>query len=128
MFFKKQDESYTMINLYLYDRLFVYKKSYNYCDIVADKILLFKESGGKYFIRCNDVYYTKIIPLKLRIDNLCGGICTYANNNRVMYIHIDDKELFRKCRDIWNKITELIGINNAENIVKTTEDNGDKYI
>ena len=36
-----------MINLYLYDRLFVYKKSYNYCDIVADKILLFKESGGK---------------------------------------------------------------------------------
>ena len=128
MFFKKQDESYTMINLYLYDRLFVYKKSYNYCDIVADKILLFKESGGKYFIRCNDVYYTKIITLKLRIDNFYGGICIYANNNRVMYIQIDDKELFRKCRAIWNKITELIGINNTENFVKTTEDNGDKYI
>ena len=28
-----------------------------------------------------------------------------------MYIHSDDKELFRKCREILNKITELIGIN-----------------
>ena len=45
-----------------------------------------------------------------------------------MYIHSDDKELFRKCREIWNKITGVIGINNAENFVKTTEDNGDDYI
>ena len=97
MFFKKQDESYSMINLYLCDRFFGYKKSYNYYDIVADKILLFKESGGKYFIRCNDVYYTKVITLKLRIDNFYGGICIYANNDRVMYIQIDDKKLFRKC-------------------------------
>ena len=27
-----------------------------------------------------------------------------------MPIHSDDKELFRKCREIRNKITELIGI------------------
>ena len=44
-----------------------------------------------------------------------------------MYIHSDDKELFRKCREIWNKITELIGINN-EDFVETTLDDGDKYI
>ena len=30
-----------------------------------------------------------------------------------MPIHSDDKELFRKCREIWNKITQLIGTNNA---------------
>ena len=45
-----------------------------------------------------------------------------------MYIRTDDKELFRKCREVWNKIIELIGINNAEYVVKTTEDNGDEYI
>ena len=45
-----------------------------------------------------------------------------------MYIYSDDKKLFKKCREIWNNITESIGINNAENFVKTTEDNGDEYI
>ena len=56
-----------------------------------------------------------------------GGINTYAKDNRLMYIHSDDKELFRKCREIWNKITELIGINN-EDFVETALDDGDKYI
>ena len=35
-----------------------------------------------------------------------------------MFIYNDDKELFRKCREIWNKITELIGINNAPDFVE----------
>ena len=43
MFFKNQDESYTMIDLYLYDRFFGRKDSYNYYDIDIDKILLFKK-------------------------------------------------------------------------------------
>ena len=42
MFFENQDESYSMIVLYLYDRFFGHKESYNY-DIVIDKILLFKK-------------------------------------------------------------------------------------
>ena len=46
----------------------------------------------------------------------------------MVYIYSDDKNLFKKCREIWNNITESIGINNAENFVKTTEDNGDEYI
>ena len=50
----------------------------------------------------------KLVPLQLKIKNSYGEIRTYANNNRVMYIHSDDKELFRKCREILNKITELI--------------------
>ena len=69
MFFKNQDESYTMIDPYLYDEFFGYKNSYNYYDIDVGKILLFEKSDRKYFIRYNDVYYTKIIPLQLRIDN-----------------------------------------------------------
>ena len=45
-----------------------------------------------------------------------------------MPIHSDDKELFRKCREIWNKITDLIGINNPDNFVETTLGNGDEFI
>ena len=45
-----------------------------------------------------------------------------------MYIHSDDKEHFRKCGEIWNKITELIGINDAQDFVETTLDDGDKFI
>ena len=119
MFFKNQDKSYTMIDLYLLNRYFGYQHSYSYYDIDVDKILLFKKSYNKYFIRYNDVYYTKIIPLQLRIHNFYGKICTYTKNNRVMYIYSDDKELFRKCREIWNKITKLMGINNAPDFVKT---------
>ena len=52
----------------------------------------------------------------------------FTNNITVMSIHSDDKELFRKCREIWNKITELIGINNSEDFVETTLDNGDEFI
>ena len=46
----------------------------------------------------------------------------------MVYIYNDDKIFFKKCREIWNNIIESIGINNAENFVKTTEDNGDEYI
>ena len=45
-----------------------------------------------------------------------------------MYIYNDDKKLFKKYRQIWTNITESIGVNNAENFVKTTEDNDDEYI
>ena len=43
MFFEKQDESYTIIDLYLYDKFFGHKVSYNYYDFDVDKILLFKK-------------------------------------------------------------------------------------
>ena len=34
----------------------------------------------------------------------------------------------KKCREIWNKITKLIGINNAEDFVETTLDDDDEFI
>ena len=45
-----------------------------------------------------------------------------------MSIKSDDKELFRKIREIWNKIIELIGINNAKDFVKNTIDDDDEFI
>ena len=45
-----------------------------------------------------------------------------------MFTHNDEKKLFRKCREIWNNITESIGINNAKDFVGTTLDDGDEFI
>ena len=69
-----------------------------------------------------------IAPLQLKLNNFFGELHTYTNNNKVMPIHSDDKELFGKCRDIWNKITELIGINSAQDFVETTLDDSDEFI
>ena len=69
------------------------------------------------------------MPLQLKINNFYfGELHMFTNNITVMRIHSDDKELFRKCREILNKITELIGINNSEDFVETTLDNGDEFI
>ena len=128
IFFENDDESYTNVDLYLYDRFFGYKDSYYHYFIYADKIMLFKKSDYKYFVRYNDVYDIKIRSLQLKIDYFYSEISKNANNNLMVYIYSDDKKLFKKCREIWNNITESIGINNADNFAKTTEDNGDKYI
>ena len=55
IFFKNQDKSYTMVDLYLSNIFFGYKDTYNYYDIDVDKILLFKKSNNEYIIRYNDV-------------------------------------------------------------------------
>ena len=111
-----------MGNLYLNNIFFGYKNSYNYYDIDADKILLFRKSNNEYIIRYNDVNEMTIVPLQLKIKTFFGELHTNTSNNRVMPIYSDDKELFRKCREIWNKITELIGINNPRDFVETDLD------
>ena len=46
-----------------------------------------------------------------------------------MFILNKDKELFKKCREIWNKIIELIGINKTKDFVKNTIDyDADEFI
>ena len=62
MLFKSQDESYVMDDLYLNNRLFGYKDSYNFYDIDVDKILL-KKSDNEYIIRYNAVNKMTIVPL-----------------------------------------------------------------
>ena len=69
-----------------------------------------KKSDNKYIIRYNDVNIMKVVPLQLKINNFYNELNTFANNNRVMFIYNDDKEFFIKCKEMWNKITELIDI------------------
>ena len=122
MFSENDDEPYTMVDLYLNDRFLGYKDSYNYYDIDVDKILLFKKSDNEYIIRYNDVNKMMIVPLQLKIKNFYNELNTFANNNRVMFIYNDDKEFFRKCIEIWDKIIELIDINNPIYFLKADED------
>ena len=124
-----QDNSYTMFDLYQKNKFLGYKNSYNYYDIDVKKILLIKNGYNKYIIRYYDVNKMKLVPLQLKIKNFYNELHTFANNNRVIFIYNDDKEFFRKCREIWNKIIELIGINNLVDFVETTlDDNTDEFI
>ena len=100
VFFENDDKSYTIANIYLNDRFLGYKDSYKYYDIDVDKIFLFKKSDNEYIIRYNDVNKMIIAPLQLKIKNFYNELNTFANNNRVMFIYNDDKEFFRKCREI----------------------------
>ena len=91
-FFENDDNSYTIVDLYLNDRFLGYKDSCNYYDIDVDKILLFKKSDNEYIIRYNDVNKMIIAPLQLKIKFFYNELNTFANNNRVMLIYNDDKE------------------------------------
>ena len=131
MFFKNQDKSYTMTDLYLNHNIFFgYKDSYNYYDIDVDKILLFVKSDNEYIIRYNDVNKKKIVPLQSKINNFYfDELHMYPSNITEIPIYSDGEELFRKCREIWNKINELIGINDPIDFVEATLDNdADEFI
>ena len=126
MFFENDDKSCTVIDLYLNSRIFLgYEDSYNYYDIDIDKILLFKKSDNEYIIRYNDVNKMTIAPLQLKIKNFYNKLYRFEDNNRVIFIYSDDKEFLKKCRQIWNKITELIGINDPRDFVETDSDYDD---
>ena len=62
-----------------------------------------------------------IAPLQLKIKNSYNELNTFANNNRVMLIYNSDKDFFRKCIEIWNKIIELIGTNNSIDFVEADD-------
>ena len=122
MFMGHIDNSYAMVDLYQNNNFFGYKGSYNYYDIDVKKILLIRNSYNKYFIRYYDVNKMKFVPLQLKINNSYNEINTLENNNRVMLIYNDDKEFFRKCIEIWEKIIESIGINSNTCFLKADDD------
>ena len=119
---------YNMVDLYLQDKFFGYEGSYNYYDIDVDKILIYKKSNNEYIIRCNDVNKMDVVPLQLKINNFDGEIHELKNNITLVSIQSNNKKLFRKIREIWNEIIEVIGINNAKDFVKNTGDDADEFI
>ena len=122
MLFENDDKAYTMVDLYLNNRFLGYKDSYNFYNIDVDKILLFKKSDNEYIIRYNDVNKMMIVPLQLKINNSYNKI-NALKKNKVVFIYNDDKKFFRKSIEIWDKIIELIDINNHIYFLKADEDN-----
>ena len=125
MFFENHDKSYTMVNLYLNNRFLGYKDSYNYYDFHVDKYYYVKKSDNEYITRYNDVNKMTIGLLQLKIKNFYNELYIFSANNRVIFIYNDDKEFFRKCGEIWNKIIKLIGINDPRDFVETDSDYDD---
>ena len=114
-----------MTDLYLNQIIpFGYEDSYNHDDIDVDKILLLRISDEQYFVRYNDVNKNTIVPLQLKINNYSFGgldIFAYVDDGGVTAdadIRSDDEEFFMKCREIWNKIIELIGIMTPKILLK----------
>ena len=106
-FYEYDDASYNMVNQYLYGRFFGNEDSSNFV----------KKCDNKYFIRYNDVNKVNVVLLKLKIKNFCGEIHDIKSNIILMSIQSNDKELFKKFREIWNRIIELIGIYNTKGFV-----------
>ena len=123
MFFENDDKSYIIVDQDINSNRYLEKfiNSYNYYDIDVDKISLFKKSDNEYIIRYNNVNKMMTVPLQLKINNFYNELNACANNNRVIFIYNDDKEFFRKCIEIWNKIIEVIGTNNPLNFVETDD-------
>ena len=96
MFFKNQDKSYAMTDLYLNHNIFFgYKDSYNYYDIDVNKILLFVKSDNEYIIRYNDVNKKKIVPLQLKIKNFSiGELHMFTSNITLVPIDSHDQKIF----------------------------------
>ena len=95
--------------------------AYNYYNINVNNIILYK-SDNKCVIRYTDANKSIFAPLQIKINIFFGNIHKLKINITLVSIKSDDKELFKKLREIWNRITEIIGINNAPNFVQTTLD------
>ena len=69
------------------------------------------------------------MPLQLKIHNFYFGTLRMFTSNITKSIFSDENEFFGKCDEIWNKITELIGINNSHDFVETAlDDDKDEFI
>ena len=132
MFYKESGiKSYTMTDLHIlgYNTSFGHEDSYNYYDIDVDKILLFRNSDMEYFIRYKDVNKNKTVPLQLKIENysLEELDINFNNDTADVITESNGKIFFIKCSKIWNKIIELIDINDPNDFV-IIDDYGDQLI
>ena len=110
------------------DTIFEYEDAYHHYDIDVDRILLFKQSNNKYFIRYTHSNKMDTVPLQIKMKNFYYEIQDYNNGDNVIYIENTDEGFFETMREIWNKITELLNINNVEDFIQYILDDNSKYI
>ena len=123
-----RNESYFFVEKYKKDTCFFDEDAYYYYDIDVDRILLFKKSDNKYFIRYKHSNKMDIVSLQLKIKNFYYEIHDDDGYNERIYIENSNKRFFDKIRKIWNKTTELMFIDNAPDFVKTNVCDDEEYI
>ena len=66
--------------------------------------------------------------MQIKIKNFLDNIHKLKNNITLISIQSDNKQLFKKLREKWNRIIKIIGINNAKVFVKNTiDDDADEF-
>ena len=77
-------------------------------------------------MRYNDVNENKIVPLQLKISNYSLEELDFNRYTADVILERNEKEFFIKYREIWNKIIELMDIDNPKNFV-IIDDYGDEF-
>ena len=99
--FECDDELYLIIDQYFSNsRWYEYEYAYNYCDIDVNYILQYRKSDNEYVIRYTDVNKSIIEPLQIKIKTFLSAIHKLNSNITLVSIQSDDKELFKKFREI----------------------------
>ena len=75
----------------------------------------------------NEVNKKKIIPLQLKIENYSLGELDFNYYTADVELESNDKEFFIKCREIQNKISKLMDIDNPDDFV-IIDDYGNELI
>ena len=69
------------------------------------------------------------MSLQIKINNFYfRELLMFLDNTTMIPTHSNDKKLFIKCIEIWDKINELIGRISPEDFVKITSDDEDEFI
>ena len=102
-FLDVDNESYLIIDQYFFgSKWYNYEDSYTYYNIIVNNRLPYKKSDNEYVIRYNDTYKSTITALQVKIKNFFGEIEVFTNDDKVIFIYSDGKELFKKRREIVN--------------------------
>ena len=77
-----------------------------------------KKVTKKHFIRYRHSNQMDILPLQLKMKNFYYEINDHNKGGKIIYIENSDDGFFQIIREIWNRITKLIGIKNAPDFVQ----------
>ena len=77
-----------------------------------------KKVTKKHFIRYRHSNQMDILPLQLKMKNFYYEIHDHNKGCKIIYIENSDDGFFQIIREIWNRITKLIGIKNAPDFVQ----------
>ena len=77
-----------------------------------------KKVTKKHFIRYRHSNQMDILPLQLKMKNFYYEIHDHNKGGKIIYIENSDDGFFQIIREIWNRITKLIGIKNAPDFVQ----------